>query len=107
MPWFSTCLVFKVENQSNIEHIFYEDMWMILQADDENSACDKALEEGHKHNESFSNIHSEIISWSFLGRKSIKEISLDENLVVIHSESKKQLGFINQAPTKPLQTAQY
>ena len=104
MPWFSTCLVFKVENQTQIEHTFYEDVWMIIQSEYEVKACEKALDEGHKRSEIFLNVHSESISWKFIGCKTLKEITL-EDVVVIHSDTKMQAGAINHVPINAHQTA--
>lgn len=95
MVCYSACLVFEAINHHNAGHSFYENVWMLVKSEDEDTARNILLQSGYEREESFMNVHSELLEWRFLGLRQMKIHESSETAVELVSISERHPGFID------------
>lgn len=97
MICFSACLVFEVINHQHHEFTFYENIWMLVKSADEEEATRILMRAGLEREESFTNVHGELLEWKFKGLRQLKKHRADDVAVELVSISGSQPGFVDIA----------
>lgn len=101
MHWYSTCLVFHIRHSEGEKHSFFEELWLLLQAPNEQEAAHLAHVKGHSKSETLVNVHGERLDWKFQGIRQLQQLELQENCFEIMSLSTSTPGFVDQISLRP------